>query len=307
MGDIISGCTSECGKCVNLDQKSEVDTESKFVKKIRFEEKYSFKVYMKNAPVSRTNIFSNELPLHSLKQLAFEYLRFVIVVKLQRFYRRYKTKKGTTRPVIKAKASSVKSDISSWLNEDTDDVGQSEELYTDNESNSAAKYYSGKKSSVEGVIRFHTSALSHYKSSSIRIEFESLINKKQGYKQNELAQITYSKSQVFKGKLSNSLPNGVGLLLINSDSYCGDFVFGALTGMGFFQSITGASFEGCWKNGMYHGYGIECWNDMSYYKGEFRNGVKSGYGSYFWREGTFYEGQIESNQPHGWVRIIKNK
>lgn len=61
----------------------------------------------------------------------------------------------------------------------------------------------------------------------------------------------------------------------------------------------GGKYEGDFKNGLRHGYGLMAFNTSDRYKGDWKNGVPDGNGSLFYNEGEYYEGEFKNGLRHG--------
>ena len=58
-------------------------------------------------------------------------------------------------------------------------------------------------------------------------------------------------------------------------------------------------YEGTWKNGKKHGYGVVCFSNGDKYKGNFEDGKRHGYGVFFLSNGNQYEGNWRDDKRHG--------
>jgi hypothetical protein len=67
----------------------------------------------------------------------------------------------------------------------------------------------------------------------------------------------------------------------NGDIYQGNWHEGKAFGFGVFIDNQGTMYKGQWQNDMYHGKGIETWNNNSVrYEGDFFEGKKTGNGRF---------------------------
>jgi len=61
----------------------------------------------------------------------------------------------------------------------------------------------------------------------------------------------------------------------------------------------GSKYEGGWKDGMKHGYGVMSYTTGHVYKGNYINGVVNGQGFVTFRNGDTYKGNYKDNKKHG--------
>jgi hypothetical protein len=87
----------------------------------------------------------------------------------------------------------------------------------------------------------------------------------------------------------------------NGSSYTGQWnrYTNVKDGYGIEYHISGAKYQGYWKDDVYHGYGILVHENGDIYDGDFRFGVASGFGILTEISGTKYEGNWDSNLRHG--------
>ncbi|KAK9713824.1 hypothetical protein RND81_06G053700 [Saponaria officinalis] len=122
---------------------------------------------------------------------------------------------------------------------------------------------------------------------------------------------------LYIGKLSNKIPEGVGKYLKNDGcmyegewskgkangkgklsfpsgaTYEGEFTAGKIEGQGVFTGSNGETYKGQWLSGRKHGHGEMWYENGDYYVGGWKNGVKDGCGKYFWKGkmGNFFQGE----------------
>ncbi|PWJ41855.1 hypothetical protein [Sediminitomix flava] len=70
-------------------------------------------------------------------------------------------------------------------------------------------------------------------------------------------------------------------------------------GYGTYTWTEGGSYEGQWKNDMFHGKGTLILADSSNYTGYFVQGKMQGNGTYKWANGNEYKGYFYDDQPNG--------
>lgn len=131
------------------------------------------------------------------------------------------------------------------------------------------------------------------------------------------------KNGVYKGYISNGLPNGTGELdLPNGEKYIGSFADGEFNGPGIYRYLDGSSYDGMWFEGAIHGYGTLTFADNSYiyanfvdgepqgscvyqnangdiYEGELKDGKRTGNGRFLWTNGDKYEGNYVDGEREG--------
>ncbi len=101
----------------------------------------------------------------------------------------------------------------------------------------------------------------------------------------------------YTGKISNSLPNGIGVWThANGESYEGRLVNGQFNGYGEWVGVDGETYKGNWKDGKFDGSGFWTGPDGDTYEGSFSEGKWHGIGSYtkvngevekwYWENGT---------------------
>lgn len=91
--------------------------------------------------------------------------------------------------------------------------------------------------------------------------------------------IEYSDGRIYTGQIRANSIHGYGrLVLSNADTYEGRFLDGKFDGFGTLEThLTNENYDGHFKNGSKHGFGILIDNNRTYI-GEFINGSPSGYG-----------------------------
>ncbi|MBR1835929.1 MAG: hypothetical protein IJ783_01450, partial [Kiritimatiellae bacterium] len=66
------------------------------------------------------------------------------------------------------------------------------------------------------------------------------------------------------------------------------------------DSYSGTHYNGGWKNGRHHGYGVIAYEaSRERYEGWFVSGKKNGHGKYFYANGDVFEGEFRNDSPHG--------
>ena len=138
---------------------------------------------------------------------------------------------------------------------------------------------------------------------------------------------TYSDGSWYEGEFKNGKYHGQGTFCwTNGTKYVGPFADGMCHGEGILYYNDGTSekvtynngnvvnkspnrlrenyndgswYEGEFKNGTRHGYGIYRWPDGGVYEGEFLNGNRHGHGIHRYANGNSYDGQYENGSFHG--------
>ena len=59
-----------------------------------------------------------------------------------------------------------------------------------------------------------------------------------------------------------------------------------------------------WVANEQNGFGVEKWNDGSYYEGNFKKGMKAAEGLYHCSDGSYYKGNWENNLIHGYGKYV---
>lgn len=94
--------------------------------------------------------------------------------------------------------------------------------------------------------------------------------------------------------------NEEGIFLFNNgDYFYGEFDNNKPFGYGNYSNLQ-FNYEGEWNNSLPCGYGIEIWNEGSYFQGYYNNGYKNDIGTYTWPNGSIYIGEITDNQLNGY-------
>ena len=65
------------------------------------------------------------------------------------------------------------------------------------------------------------------------------------------------------------------------------------------SSSSGASYDGGFKDGAYHGFGVKNFGDGRHYEGGYKAGKLQGYGVLTYAEGAYYEGGFQAGSIHG--------
>lgn len=148
-------------------------------------------------------------------------------------------------------------------------------------------------------------------------------------------EITYPDGGLYKGKILNCKPNGIGVFnLANGDRYEGEVRNGKYHGKGTYNGTDGDHYEGEWENGrLIKGKGILIYKDKARYEGEFKprlngspkgvyhegfgkmtypkesnkksyegqwkGGVFDGKGKIVWANGHTYEGDFKEGKYYG--------
>ena len=78
-----------------------------------------------------------------------------------------------------------------------------------------------------------------------------------------------------------------------------------MSGKGFMEYPTGASYYGDWKDGKWSGQGVLIHASGNKYTGEFVDGKKQGYGVFTWTNGDVYAGHFKDDKLDGEGMMIK--
>lgn len=115
----------------------------------------------------------------------------------------------------------------------------------------------------------------------------------------DYATIPY-RNGVYKGYVSDGLPNGAGeLSLPNGEKYIGSFSGGLFNGNGIYYYLNGTTFDGMWFEGEINGTGTLSFADGSYIHGDFINGTPQGVCVYQNAAGDVYEGELKDGKRTG--------
>jgi hypothetical protein len=107
---------------------------------------------------------------------------------------------------------------------------------------------------------------------------------------------------VYWGDLIDGAPDGYGLAAaLKSDWRPDKGADGARPVAGFDASAVDASdtYEGMWKCGQTHGYGVRIHPDGQRYAGEYANDRRNGHGTYTWPSGSHYTGEWRDHYSDG--------
>lgn len=85
----------------------------------------------------------------------------------------------------------------------------------------------------------------------------------------------------------------------DGSEYEGNYRKGKKHGFGVYKWADGSKFEGQWAENKISGLGVYSWLDGRQYKGEWKNNNMEGYGFYIWKDGRQYEGQYKEDKKHG--------
>eukprot|EP00056_Hartaetosiga_gracilis_P000128 m.36118 g.36118 ORF g.36118 m.36118 type:complete len:151 (+) comp10075_c0_seq1:127-579(+) len=117
----------------------------------------------------------------------------------------------------------------------------------------------------------------------------------------------FSPSFSFEGEVdSERRPHGEGKLYVGEAVvYHGEFVHGAMTGVGFRRFQSGASYNGEMKNGVCEGMGVWMSKDMSVVKeGSFVDNQLEGMSCKMCVDGKTFTGAFHKGKRHGFVTEI---
>ena len=111
-----------------------------------------------------------------------------------------------------------------------------------------------------------------------------------------IAIIEYEDGSKYQGHFFQNKKNGFGKMTYsNGATFEGIFKNDLFHGRGAYN-CSELKYEGYWKNGYTHGEGKEIWSNGEVYEGQFFNGQKHGFGVYKWPNGTVYRGYWENDQ-----------
>ena len=114
--------------------------------------------------------------------------------------------------------------------------------------------------------------------------------------------ITLSNGDIYKGEISNNLPNGEGTYTFtNGDIYVGEFIDGVIQGKGkYIWASSKDEYEGDFVNGLMDGKGkYRATYEAFIYEGDFKNDLASGTGIFIFDYGDKYEGEVLNWMFHG--------
>ena len=97
-----------------------------------------------------------------------------------------------------------------------------------------------------------------------------------------------------------------GLLTTDLYTYEGDFADNKFNGYGSIEFKNNDSYQGYFKNGVYHGDG-KYETQTGVYNGEFKGGKYEGRGIYRWKDGSYYDGEYRSGKRNGFGRLVKGE
>lgn len=108
----------------------------------------------------------------------------------------------------------------------------------------------------------------------------------------------------YEGAITNSLPNGKGILFFgNGDIFKGEFQNGDIVIGEFIFADDGTKYEGNFQNGNFHGSGKMTWENNIEYKGNFQNSMLFGKGKLIKTididKKEIYEGDFYENEFNG--------
>lgn len=64
-------------------------------------------------------------------------------------------------------------------------------------------------------------------------------------------------------------------------------------------SADGSVYNGAFKDGNFHGYGVFSWFDGDIYFGDWLEGRQCGFGHFLWADGRLYQGHYNSGKRDG--------
>ncbi len=112
------------------------------------------------------------------------------------------------------------------------------------------------------------------------------------------ATLNYANGDVYKGNLSQELPNGYGILNKQSiGEISAYFKNGEIVGEVKIRFTNGAKYTGTWVNGLMDGNGRLEYTDGSLFEGEFRNSEIGLSGKLSYVNGNIFEGAFHLGKP----------
>ena len=94
---------------------------------------------------------------------------------------------------------------------------------------------------------------------------------------------------------------------LTESTYEGGFRAGKYHGYGVSIKANGSRYEGGWKDYEYHGQGTRSYANGNRYEGEWKEGDRHGEGKYTWAEGGYYQGGFADGKLHGYgVRVYSD-
>jgi hypothetical protein len=111
-------------------------------------------------------------------------------------------------------------------------------------------------------------------------------------------------SYQYTGQLIHGKPHGRGIakFLSTNESYEGLFKDGFRHGFGVFTYNCSDVYAGQWFRGNRHGHGLHRWEDGAVYDGEWFEGLTQGFGTMKWSTGS-YSGQWHHARQNGFGRM----
>jgi hypothetical protein len=113
----------------------------------------------------------------------------------------------------------------------------------------------------------------------------------------------YGDSGRFSGVVlrSTGMPHGLGRMVYEDDgrTYEGDWRHGRWHGFGLATFANADSYEGEYRFDQRHGRGKYCWSDGRVYDGEFSEDKRHGKGTFQWPDGAMYTGDFNNGQREG--------
>lgn len=114
----------------------------------------------------------------------------------------------------------------------------------------------------------------------------------------------YPDGSKYVGELKDGLPEGKGTYTWANGTYEGDFKGGYKHGFGVILWPDGAKYVGMFQHDKQNGKGEFTWPDGDKYVGDFRDNIIDGNGTYIWRDGAKYTGQFKNGQKHGQGTLV---
>lgn len=110
MGDIISGCHSECTKLLDIEGNNQMETKQNNIYPNKSKKKISFSEFVKKKSSEKTELFPIPPTLADLKIMSLEFIKFTNIVKIQRFYKKlFKIKNKALNSSNKSNNTSINS------------------------------------------------------------------------------------------------------------------------------------------------------------------------------------------------------
>ena len=118
--------------------------------------------------------------------------------------------------------------------------------------------------------------------------------------------INYQTGVKYEGEWKNSMKNGIGIEIYNTNFYQGSFVNGKRNGIGEYFWENNIFYFGEWKNNLMHGIGIYNFNDDSIYEGQWKNNKMNGFGILKMNDNKIFAGFFENDCKNGFGIMIWN-